>query len=108
MNEDLDNLLRQLDRKTDISWLPEMKLGRPAYDCIRKALLTGTLTANQQRNALHALFRLLSHASDQEVFELYVQFTNHPNKKIRSAAEILAEPNDSAFIHAYLSRLQDG
>ena len=86
MNEDLNNLIRKLDSKADISWLPEMKLGRPAYDCIRQTLLTDTLTENQQRNALHALFRLRSHASDQEVFELYVQFASHPNKKIRSTA----------------------
>jgi len=86
VNEDLNNLLRQLDRKANVSWLPEMKLGRPAYDCIRQALLSGTLTANQQRNALRALSRLRSHASDQEVFQLCVQFANHPDKRVRSTA----------------------
>lgn len=86
MNEELNNLLRHLDRKALASWVPEMKLGRPAYDFIRNALLGSTLTTNQQRNALRALVRLCSHASDQDVFRLYVQFSSHPNKKVRSEA----------------------
>jgi hypothetical protein len=63
-----------------------MKIGRPAYDLIRSALESGTLTVFQTRNALHALFRLRSHASEQEVFDIYVRFAQHADELIRSYA----------------------
>jgi len=86
MKDDLDRLLAQLDRKEIVDWVVEMKIGRPAYDHILAALQGGTLTTNQIRNALHALFRLRSHATDQEVFDIYVQFARHSIQAVRSYA----------------------
>lgn len=90
MKEALDNLLRQLDRRQIVDWVPEMKLGRLAYDHIRAAVESGSLTTNQLRNALHALFRLRDHASWQEVFDLFVRFAEHEKKGVRTEAVKLA------------------
>lgn len=67
-----------------------MKLGRPAYDRIRMAVEQEALTTNQLRNALHALFRLRSHATEQEVFDLFVRLTEHQDERVRSEALQLA------------------
>lgn len=90
MQEALDKLVSDLDHREIISWLPDMKLGRPAYDRIRTAVEQEALTTNQLRNALHALFRLRSHATDQEVFDLFVRFTGHPDETVGSEAMQLA------------------
>src|SRR5262245_32659867 len=90
MQEALDRLVSDLDREEIISWLPDMKLGRPAYDRIRTAVEHEALTTNQLRNAFHALFRLRSHATEQEVFDLFVRFTQHSDVIVRSEAMQLA------------------
>ena len=90
MQEALDRLVSDLDRREIISWLPDMKLGRPAYDRIRTAVERESLTTNQLRNALHALFRLRSHATEQEVFDLFARLTEHPDERMRSEAMQLA------------------
>jgi hypothetical protein len=86
MNYDLERLLSKLDQEKIIAWLPEMKAGRLAYDFIRAAMEGGTLTAFQLRNAMHALFKLRTHANDQEVFDIYVRFSQHQNQVVRSEA----------------------
>jgi hypothetical protein len=86
----LDNLLLQLNRRNIVDWVPEMKLGRPAYDHIRKAIEGGGFSINQMRNGLHALFRLRDHATWQEVFDIFVRFSTHENQKVRSEAVKLA------------------
>jgi hypothetical protein len=90
MKSPLDNLLLQLDRRNIIDWVPEMKLGKPAYDHIRTAMEGGDLSINQIRNGLHALFRLRDHASWQEVFDIFVRFSEHENQKVRTEAVKLA------------------
>jgi hypothetical protein len=90
MKEALDNILRQLDRRQIVDWIPEMKLGRPAYDHIRAAVENSRLTTNQLRNALHALFRLRDHGGWQEVFDLFVRFAEHEKKGVRTEAVKLA------------------
>jgi len=90
MKEAHDNLLRQLDRRQIIKWIPEMNLGRPVYDRIHAAVESGNLTTNQLRNALHALFRLQHHGSWQEVFDLSVRFAEHEKKGVRTEAVKLA------------------
>ena len=90
MQEALDRLVSDLDRREIISWLPDMKLGRAAYDRIRTAVEQEALTTNQLRNALHALFRLRSHATEQEVFDLFVRLTEHQDERVRSEALQLA------------------
>ena len=86
MDYDLARLLPQLDQEEIITWLVEMKAGRPAYDFTLAAMDGGTLTAFQLRNGLHALFRLRSHASDQEVFDIFVRYAQHPIQIVRSEA----------------------
>jgi hypothetical protein len=86
----LDKLLLQLNRKNIVDWVPEMKLGRPAYDHIQAVLENGKLSVNQIRNGLHALFRLRDHGSWQEVFDIFVRFSNHENEKVRTEAVTLA------------------
>ncbi len=90
MQEALDRLVSDLNRRQIIDWLPDMKLGRPAYDRIRTAVEREALTVNQLRNALHALFRLRDHATDQEVFDLFVRLTEHADERVRSEALQLA------------------
>ena len=90
MPSSLDNLLLQLNRRNIVDWVPEMKLGRPAYDHIRTAIESGHLSINQIRNGLHALFRLRDHASWQEVFDMFVRFSMHENQKVRTEAVKLA------------------
>src|SRR5450631_3606131 len=86
MDYDLARLLPQLDQEETITWLMEMKAGRPAYDFILAAMDSGKLTAFQLRNGLHALFRLRSHANDQEVFDIFVRYSQHPIQTVRSEA----------------------
>lgn len=90
MQEALDRLILDLNRRQIIGWLPDMKLGKPAYDRIRTAVEREALTINQMRNALLALFRLRSHATDQAVFDLVVRFTEHADESVRSEALQLA------------------
>ena len=90
MEYDLARLLPQLDQEEIITWLVEMKAGRPAYDFILAALDGGTLTAFQLRNGLHALWQLRGHASDQEVFDIYVRYCRHRIQIVRSEAVQLA------------------
>jgi hypothetical protein len=90
MKRELDELVRKLDERKIVDWVPEMKLGKPAYDHIREAVESGTLTTNQLRNALHALFRLRDHATWQEVFDVFVRLAGHENKKVRTEAVKLA------------------
>src|SRR5262245_29228420 len=90
MEEALNRLVSDLNRREIIDWLPDMKLGRLAYDRIRTALEHEPLTVNQLRNAFHALFRLRSHATDQEVFDVFVRFTAHADERARSEALQLA------------------
>ena len=105
----LDNLLLQLNRRNIVDWVPEMKLGRPAYDHIRKAIEGGGFSINQMRNGLHALFRLRDHATWQEVFDIFVRFSTHENQKVRSEAvklreRVLALPDphpSEMFKHVY-------
>ncbi len=86
----LDKLVADLNRREIVSWLPDMKIGRPAYDHIRAALEGGKLTPNQLRNGMHALFRLRDHGEEQEVFDLFVRLSAHPEKKVRTEALQLA------------------
>jgi hypothetical protein len=90
MQEALNRLVSDLNRREIIDWLPDMKLGRPAYDRIRAAVEHEVLTVNQLRNGFHALFRLKDHATDQEVFDLFVRFTEHADERVRSEALQLA------------------
>jgi hypothetical protein len=90
MQQALDKLVLDLNKRQIIDWLPDMKLGRPAYDRIRAAVDREPLTINQLRNALHALFRLRSHATDQEVFDLFVRLAEHSDERVRSEALQLA------------------
>lgn len=90
MKHELDELIRKLDQRQIVDWIPEMKLGRPAYDHIRTAVESGTLTTNQLRNGLHALFRLRDHASWQEVFDIFVRLAEHERQEVRTEAVKLA------------------
>ena len=66
--EDFRKLLQKLDRKATISWLPEMKAGRPVYDYLRRSLESEDLSRHQKANILHALFRLRSHVVMKRFF----------------------------------------
>jgi len=87
--EDFRKLLQKLDRKATISWLPEMKAGRPVYDYLRRSLESEDLSRHQKANILHALFRLRSHGSDEEVFSTIARFSCDPEERVRSASVTL-------------------
>jgi hypothetical protein len=86
MQTELDSLVRKLDRKITLDWVEEMRLGKPAYDHLLRCVRDGQLTRNQTANALHALFRLRTHGSEQEVFELFRAHAKHTESRVRSEA----------------------
>lgn len=87
---DLDRLIADLDRQDINSWVPDMNLGRPAFDRLGMAVLSGKLTPHQLRNGLHLLFRLRGAAGTQEVFDLFVRLSLHPDEGVRAEALKLA------------------
>lgn len=121
MKDQLRELLRKLDRRDIVSWVPEMKLGKTAYLHLMDALGVGALTENQSRNALHALFRLRGHGDEMELLRLYMNFVADARIQVRSEAVKLAIglvkmrkvikcddeillPSDLELIHAALLR----
>src|SRR5271168_5075392 len=57
-----EKLLHQLDQEELVDWAPELKNGKEAYEFLTTVLGKGTLSVNQTRNGLHALFRIRSKA----------------------------------------------
>jgi hypothetical protein len=86
MQEALDSLVRKLDRKIDLRWVEEMRLGKPAYDHLIGCVRAKTLTRHQLTNALTGLFRLRGHGSEEEVFALLRDHTTHREIRVRSKA----------------------
>lgn len=86
---ELDSLIRKLDRKMILDWVPEMRLGKAAYDYLVERLQKGDLTRNQIANALHALFRLRAHGSEEEVFALLRKHAIHREIRVRNEAVTL-------------------
>ena len=86
MTDQLRELLRKLNRRNVVSWVPEMKLGKPAYLHLMQALRGGQVTDNQVRNALHALFRLRGYGDEVELLRLYINFVADNRIKVRSEA----------------------
>ena len=86
MQDQLRELVRKLDRRDIVSWVPEMKLGKPAYLHLMGVMRKGELTENQTRNALHALFRLRGHGDETELLSLYLKFVADERIKVRSDA----------------------
>jgi len=86
MQGELDSLVRKLDRKIDLRWEEEMRLGKPVYDHLIACLRAKTLTRHQLTNALIALFRLRTHGSEEEVFALLRDHTTHGEIRVRSKA----------------------
>jgi hypothetical protein len=85
----LDTLVRKLDRKIDLHWVEEMRLGKRAYDHLVGRVRDKTLTRHQLTNALAALFRLRGHGSEEEVFALFRDHTIHPEIRVRTRAVTL-------------------
>jgi hypothetical protein len=86
MEKELESLLRKLDRKALVDWVEEMRLGKAAYDHLLARVRDGGLSRNQTANALHALFRLRTHGSEQEVFDLCRTNASHSDRRVRSEA----------------------
>ena len=86
MGKTLESLLRKLDRKVVVDWVEEMRHGKVAYDHLLARVRDGGLSRNQTANALHALFRLRTHGSDQEVFDLCRTHAGHSERRVRSEA----------------------
>ena len=86
MQRELDALVRKLDRKIDLRWEEEMRLGKPVYDHLIGRVRAKTLTRHQLTNALIALFTLRTHGSEEEVFALFRDHTTHGEIRVRSKA----------------------
>jgi hypothetical protein len=86
LQRELESLIRKLDRKVIVPWLPGMRLGRPVYNHLLGKVRANELNRNQTANALHALFRLRLHGSEEEIFALLLDFSRHPDKRVRSEA----------------------
>src|SRR5262245_7864552 len=86
MQGELDSLVRKLDRKIDLHWVEEMRLGKPDYDHLIGCVRAKTLTRHQLTNALLCLFTLRAHGSEEEVFALVRDQTTHGEIRVRSTA----------------------
>jgi len=86
MQRDLESLVRKLNRRGNIHWVEEMRLGKPAYDYLMERVRARTLTRNEMANAFHALFRLRNHGSEQEVFALLRAHTSDDEIRVRTEA----------------------
>jgi hypothetical protein len=82
----LDSLVRKLDRKIDLHWVEEMRLGKPAYDHLIGCVRAKTLTRHQLTNALLCLFTLRAHGNEEEVFALLRDHAAHGEIRVRSKA----------------------
>ena len=89
MQRELATLLRKLDRKIDLRWVEEMRLGKPAYNHLIACVRANTLTRHQMANAFIALFTLRTHGSEEEVFALLRDHTTHGEIRVRSKAVVL-------------------
>lgn len=86
MQQELQSLIRKLDRTQTLDWVEEMRLGKPAYDHLLASVRGAHLNRNQTANALHALFRLRPHGDEEEVFDLLRNHTSHSEIRVRSEA----------------------
>lgn len=86
MQGTLDSLVLKLDRKIDLRWVEEMRLGKPAYDHLIGCVRAKTLKRHQLTNALICLFRLRGHRSEEELFALLRDHTTHRELRVRSKA----------------------
>ena len=119
--QQLEDIVRQLDRRDVAHWLPEMKWGKPVYEYLKTALLSEEINVNQIQNVMIALFKLRFHGNSEEVLRLYMRFVDDDRLKVRSKAVRLAvslarmhldypnhaaplEPEDRARIEGALSR----
>jgi len=85
-----EKLLHQLDQEELVDWAPELKNGKEAYEFLTTVLGKGTLSVNQTRNGLHALFRIRTHGNNTEVLRRFLELATHPDLEIRSKAVQLA------------------
>lgn len=90
MVRQLREMIRQLDRRDIVKWVPEMKLGKPAYEHLKTALFSPQSTANQIRNIMHALYVMRFHGNPAEVLQLCMRFVEDDRIKVRSKAVHLA------------------
>jgi hypothetical protein len=60
VEDQLEHILRQLNRKVLVPWVTEMQLGKPVYDFLLSAVQR-PLTKHQRANLLVALYRLKGH-----------------------------------------------
>lgn len=81
-----ERLLKELDRAEIIEWALELKYGMEAYSFLISKINNKDLNANQTRNALHALFKIHSHGSVDEVLQVFLELTSHDNVSVRSEA----------------------
>jgi hypothetical protein len=86
VESDLDTLLRKLNRKDLVDWVPEMRIGKPAYDSLLATAREKRLGENHTANVLHALFRLRQHGSTAEVAQLFLDCLGDERIKVRSEA----------------------
>src|SRR5262249_9145634 len=94
MQRELDSLVRKLDRKIDLHWVEEMRLGKPAYDHLIGCVRAKTLTRHQLTNALICLFTMRDHGSEEEVFALLRDHTTHGEIRVRTKAVTLLNWDD--------------
>jgi hypothetical protein len=86
MSSELESLVRKLDRKVLVDWVEEMRLGKLAYEDLLARIRNGTLNRNQTANALHVLFRLRTHGSEEDLFTVLRSHARHRERRVRDEA----------------------
>ena len=83
-------LLESLESPEIRDWHLELKHGLEAYAFLIDAIRRRTLSSNQMRNALHALFLIRGHGSSEEVLDVLVDASLDHDCLVRSEAVQLA------------------
>src|SRR6516165_1921291 len=84
--QQLESLVRDLNRKIPITWVSGMRLGKAAYDYLITRIQTNHLTRHQIANGLIALFRLRMRGNEGELFTLLRKLATHKEVRVRNQA----------------------
>lgn len=88
-DRDLEELLRKLNRRDVVGWLPEMERGRVAYDYLLAALEGPSMGESHTANVLRALFRLRGHVEHGRFVSVLERYLGDARIGVRSAASNL-------------------
>jgi hypothetical protein len=105
VEDQLEHILRQLNRRILVPWVTEMRLGKPVYDFLLSAVRERPLTKHQRANLLVALYRLKGHGKDEDVLPIFIEHATHTEIRVRGQAIslLIGLMREHNFIPPYLT-----